>query len=254
MKILAADFETGNVSNGLVDEEGAGSKLAPGPVTLGVAVMEGETVIESKEWLFAPVRGYRGELRRSYSDEATAIHGYSLEQMERDGLSVARVLDELGAFARKHKAISSKVVAFNSPFDLPVYSDCLFLAGGKVDGKFRHHFSPLLGPWHCAAILSREMIDGLKNYKLDTVAAHFGLARSTEKHGAEEDAILAGRIYHQLQQLRLERLAIHNTATTTPGPMGDAQRALADCAIDTPEYLAALDVVNELQKSKAVPA
>jgi DNA polymerase III epsilon subunit-like protein len=47
-------------------------------------------------------------------------------------------------------------------------------------------------------------LPGLGSYTLDAVCAALGLSRSGEKHGALEDAILAGQVFAQLTKMRQE--------------------------------------------------
>lgn len=84
MKMISLDFETGGIS----DNEKA-------PVTLGVAEFNGPELIRSKEWLFQPIRDYKGELRFSYSQKAAAVHGYSLDDMQSRGMDYREVYAEL---------------------------------------------------------------------------------------------------------------------------------------------------------------
>jgi len=56
---------------------------------------------------------------------------------------------------------------------------------------------PLYGPWHCARLLAMNRIK-LARYSLDSVCEHFGLSRSSEVHGAAEDAILAEKVFARL--------------------------------------------------------
>lgn len=190
MRFLALDFET--------------SGLRPGehaPVTLGVALMDGETVVDSREWLFAVPTNKDGKPTRAYDVIALEISGTSWTKIKKEGRPHADVCRELIAFAREHQAATLPVVAFNAPFDFAWYSDLLFLGGSwnQVARCFQTFLPPLVGPWHCARLMAcaDPMVD-LARYDLDGVAQHFGLSRETDKHGALEDAILAGRIYSRL--------------------------------------------------------
>ena len=185
MRFVALDFETG----GLVSSIHA-------PVSLGVALMEDTNVIDSREWLIAPVYDRRGEMMRQYDPKAMKVNGYTVEQLQQDGVQIRQVMGELRDWADLHKARTETVVAFNAPFDLGFYGEALFLAGEwhGEHNSYHVHKPPLVGPWHCARMIASVRLD-LPNFKLDTVAGHFGLERKLEFHGALEDAILAGKVY-----------------------------------------------------------
>ncbi len=188
MRFLAADFET----SGLVSSRHA-------PVSLGVALMEDDQVIDSTEWLFSPPLDRDGQICREYDLKAMEINGHDRDDLAIIGKDHKTVMAELTTWAAGHKARALKVVAFNAPFDYAFYSECLFFAGAwdNSSRSFKVHKAPLVGPWQCARMIASVEID-LPNFKLDTVAAHFGLARTSETHGAKEDAILAGQVYARL--------------------------------------------------------
>lgn len=50
---------------------------------------------------------------------------------------------------------------------------------------------PFCGPWECALMRARRDLR-LSRYSLDEVAGALGLSRSSDTHGALEDAVLAG--------------------------------------------------------------
>jgi len=195
LRFLTLDFETSGLDH-----------KTHAPVSLGVALMEGSDVVDSKEWLLAPPTDKNGKITREYAVNALEISSYTWPQIKRDGMPIAAVMAELTGFAAAHNAHGLTVVAFNAPFDLGWYSECLFLSGSWNQHlrRFETFVPPLVGPWQCARLLAVTSGLGLERYDLDTVARHFGLSRSTEKHGALEDAILAGRIY---SALRLEKVA-----------------------------------------------
>jgi len=186
MRFIAIDFET--------------SGLVPGthaPVTLGVALMEGETVVDSREWLFAPPMK-DGKITRAYDVVALEISGTSWTKIKKEGNKHADVCKELLAWAHKEDFSEAPVVAFNAPFDFAWYSDLLFLGGSwnQAERCFQTFLPPLVGPWQCVRLLAcSDPRIKLSRYDLDGVANHFGFSREGNKHGALEDAILAGRIF-----------------------------------------------------------
>lgn len=197
MRFIALDFETG----GLVSSVHA-------PVSLGVALMEDLEVIDTREWLIAPTYDRFGKLMRQYDPKAMQVNGYTVEQLQKDGIHIAQVRSELATWAGDLKVRTEQVVAFNAPFDYAFYSEALFLAGKWHSEHNSFHVAkpPLVGPWHCARMIASVRLD-LPNYKLDTVAAHFGLKRTQEFHGALEDCILAGKVFTELKKIKKEQAA-----------------------------------------------
>lgn len=185
MRFLALDFET----SGLDPKRHA-------PVTLGVALFDGDQVEARVEWIFAPPTNKDGKVTREYDAMALEISGNTLGRIRAKGMAHAVVLRELTDFAREHEAAQLPVVAFNSPFDLAFYSELMFLAGSwdQASRSYKTFKPPLAGPWQCVRMLAAQKLD-LDKYSLDAVAAHFGLARSSDSHGAIEDAILAGNVF-----------------------------------------------------------
>jgi DNA polymerase III epsilon subunit-like protein len=63
----------------------------------------------------------------------------------------------------------------------------------------------LIGPWLCSQRLARATLSvpaDVPNMKLDTLCQFFGHGGQGEIHGAEKDAILAGRLYWSLRDKR----------------------------------------------------
>lgn len=186
MRYLALDFET--------------SGHTPGhhaPVSLGVCLMVAGEPVDGKEWLISPPRDRKGRIKREYSIPALEVSGTSWPRLKREGFTAIEVVRELDVFAREHGATELPIVSFNAAFDLAWYADLLFLAGSRINGAFRIPESPLLGPWHCAYMRARTVLR-LKSFSLDDVSAAFTLERASDRHGALEDAILAGRVWWKL--------------------------------------------------------
>lgn len=189
--ILALDFETGGKTAGVNQV-----------VSLGLAIMDGPGVLVTKEWVVGPKRHYKTkQIERVYDLVALEISGITWKQIK-DAPSPECVVRDLHDFAREHACKNMPVVAYNAPFDLGFYSDLLFMAGNYDQARqgFSPAWPPFVGEWHCAMLRAKDAYPNLENYKLDTAAAHFGLSRSGEKHGALEDAILAGKIFDRLQR------------------------------------------------------
>jgi DNA polymerase-3 subunit epsilon len=189
LRILAIDFETSGLQ--------AGTHQV---IQIGCAVMEGAEVVASKEWLVGPKKHYKtGQAERAYDVRALEVSGISWKAIK-EAPAPAEIVRDLHCFAKDHECKWLPIVAFNASFDFSFYSDLLYMAGDFDRGQnaFFAAWPPFLGAWKCAMLEAKDAVRGLPNYKLDTVSEHFGLGRTTDLHGALEDAILAGRIYHEL--------------------------------------------------------
>ncbi len=189
MKLLAIDFET----SGQCPKENA-------PVSLGLAVMEGGVVAHSREWIIGPPRDKKGAITRAYDIRAMEIHGISWKSIK-EAPSPSVVVDEVTKQLIEWDASELPRLAFNASFDYSFWETLLFLAGKFENYEFRLPMPPSIGSWHCARDVARRKLPNLSNHKLDTVIDHFGLKRSGEYHGALEDAVLAGVVYHELQRM-----------------------------------------------------
>jgi DNA polymerase III epsilon subunit-like protein len=124
-------------------------------------------------------------------------------------------VDEAQAYAKVRDWVEEiaarelPIVSHNASFDQSFWSQFIFRQGswqGRYPDKVFVQADPLLyGAWACTRRLGAHL--RLPNQTLDTIAAHFGLSRATEKHGALEDAILAGRVFDALAKLRQEQAA-----------------------------------------------
>jgi DNA polymerase III epsilon subunit-like protein len=195
VRFIALDFET----SGLDAKTNA-------PVSLGVAVFDGGSVTASREWTIAPPKR-DGKVTRVYDVFALKVSGKTLKEIEA-GTPIATMMTELAEFVRANAYPHDTVVAFNAPFDLGFYSECLFLGGSwnQHARRFETFKPPLVGPWQCARMLCVEYLK-LDQYNLDSCAAHFGLSRKSENHGALEDAVLAGLIFCKVHQLMAGKVA-----------------------------------------------
>lgn len=187
MKYIALDFETSGLSPGV-----------HAPVSLAVALMDGEQVIDSKSWTIAPPVDKNGKISRAYDVVALEISGTSWKAIK-NGTPPAGVCHELYDWTHKMDAVGLTVVAFNAPFDFTWYSDLLFLGGSwnQQERRFQTFMPPLVGPWQCARLMAVVSLD-CPGYSLDNVCAAFGLSREGNVHGAAEDAYLAGVVYSRL--------------------------------------------------------
>lgn len=186
---LSLDYETSHLDSNV----GA-------PVSIGVALFDEDgDVVDTFHRIFSPPMK-DGKITRCYDIVALQISGITWKQILA-GDPIAKVMGELAEWANDHDAKHMPVVAFNAPFDYAWFSACMFLGGSWNQHlrKFEGFKPPLLGTWQCARMLAVDQLE-LDRYDLNGVAAHFGLSRDGEKHGAAEDAILAGKVYHRLTQ------------------------------------------------------
>lgn len=188
MKYIALDFETGGLDPN-----------RHGACSLGVAVFEDGEVIDSREWLIKPpTHAKSGKYLCEYDICAFEINGLSWVKMKKEGISEPEVLRELMQFLDLLGCRDALIVSHNTAFDAAMLSQMVFRCGTWNYGKFEAFPEPLHGAWAC----TRRMCDrlGLENNNLDTVCAHFGMARTGEYHGALEDAILCGKVYGLLTE------------------------------------------------------
>lgn len=189
IRFLALDFETSGVD-----------PKRHAPVSLGVALFEDGTVVDKMEWLIGPALTKDGKIKREYDVSALEISRSSWSKIKQASTPF-EVCGELNHFARAHKAQELPIIAFNATFDNAFYSELLFDAGSwdQINRCFMGFKPPLIGGWFCARMKAFHTLD-LQRYSLDAVAAECGLTRSTEAHGALEDAILAGKVWLHLNQ------------------------------------------------------
>lgn len=185
MRFLALDYEAGSIHN-------------PGPVTLGLAIFQDGEVESSHEWLFKPIRKWNGELMFEYTDEAAKIHGQTVPMMDDNGLDVQQIYSEVLDFLGK--PWSSPIVSHNAPYDGSVWSNMMFALSSydRVKRLSIPKQEILTGPWICTKRIAQSFLQvpqHVQNLKLDTLCKYYGIGEQGDVHGAEADAILAGRLY-----------------------------------------------------------
>lgn len=189
MRFLALDFEAGSITN-------------PGPVTLGLAIFQDGEVESSREWLYKPIRDYKGDLRFEYTPEAEKVHGKSLAMMDAEGLEPEQIYSEVKDFIGGEW--QRPIISHVSAYDSNVWGNFSFSLG-QYDRNRKMHIPAreiITGPWICTFRIAKS-IPGfvpheVPNLKLDTLTRHFGHEGQGEIHGAEADAILAGQLYLSL--------------------------------------------------------
>ncbi len=192
-----------------IDFEGSHKNPRVGcPIQIGLALMAGESVLESWESLIQPPRHYKtGRPTREADAYALQVSGLTLDELDSAPASrqvchlLSKVIED---WENKHRFEADDIpnVAFNIGYDFDSYCDLLF-QGGEYDRHLAEYvgYKPILGSqWICASQMARRTIDAysIRSYSLDDVASYFGMERSTDKHGALEDAILAGQAYNRL--------------------------------------------------------
>lgn len=157
---LAIDFETANYPR-------------DSAIALGISVIEGDAVTETKAWLFRPP-GTRIYIRPDFID----IHGITPQDLK-DKPQFDGVWDEMKPYFDR----ADLLIAHNVGFDRTVLH-----AVAETYGIELPRFN-----WKCTVNLSRVMWPGLFNHKLPTVCEHLGISLS--HHDAASDAEASARIF-----------------------------------------------------------
>lgn len=169
-RFAAIDFETANEKRSSV-------------CSVGIAIMEGDKVIDSIYSLIRPFPNY-------YTQWTTAVHGLTLRDTNE-----APDFDTVWAgIARKLEDLP--LVAHNSPFD----EGCLKAVHQAYDLAYpKYNF-------YCTCRLSRRMYPFLVNHQLQTVAAYCGYDL-THHHHAMADAYACAHIaIAMMREKGVERL------------------------------------------------
>lgn len=120
--------------------------------------------------------------------EATAVHGITTEQANRDGQDPTGALQQIVDDLDRGWAMGMPLIIYNAPYDLTV-----------LDRNLRRHNLPPLtvtGPVIDPLVIDKA-IDRYRrgSRKLIDVAAHYGITLDqADAHGAETDALTACRI------------------------------------------------------------
>ena len=192
-----------------LDFEGSGKDpRRHAPTQLGLALFEGDEVVSTLETLIGPPRHYKTDaITREYDSVALELTGFTMKQLL-EAPSPAEVCSMVRAWVREHAIGNLPLVAYNAGgYDWPMMRELAYLGGGydQLARRFEVASLGLSHRWVCAQELARAKIDPaeIEGWKLDQVAAHLGLdGRTTEFHGALEDAILAGRVLRALSKPR----------------------------------------------------
>lgn len=158
MKTVCIDFETAN------------SKRSSA-CALGIAVIEGKEIIETREWLIHPHKGHG-----YFHPRNVEIHGITWLDVK-DAPEFDAVFAELAP-----KLEGAVVVAHNAPFDMSVLRSLVELYQLSCP-----KFDTL-----CTCMLSRRLWPALENHRLDTLCEHIG--HRFEHHQAGSDAEAAANV------------------------------------------------------------
>ncbi len=153
MRLAGLDFETANGKSGSI-------------CAAGCAVLEGEEVVERREWLVCPHRGYRW-MRPDF----TEIHGLTYWDVC-DCAEFGFIWPEL----RRMLLSADCVVIHNAPFDLKHLRSVLEL----------YDLPPVEFDYADSVVISRRLFPEMRSHSLDAMAARFGIV--FRHHDALEDA------------------------------------------------------------------
>ncbi len=139
------------------------------------------------------------------SEEATAVHGITQAQVEKDGVVPAEALNELTRRFQRAAEKGYPVVIYNVPYDWPVY---------EAEGKRHDVGGPVTRPMFVDPLLIDRTVDKYRkgSRTLAAVVEHY-LGHEFKAHDAEADALEVGlllremvRRYKVLQRPTLEEL------------------------------------------------
>jgi DNA polymerase-3 subunit epsilon len=148
---VAIDFETA-------------SRERASACALGLAVIEGDRVVERRGWLIQPPGNY-------YEYMNTRIHGID-EDMTAQSPEFDEAWVEIDPYLK-----GSVLLAHNAPFDMSVLRACLQ----------RYAIAPpRIAGYHCTVTVARRVWPQLADHKLSSVCRHCGIALN--HHDATSDA------------------------------------------------------------------
>lgn len=135
-------------------------------------------------------------------EEALAVNGLSREQVMAypDPMATKMALEELlAASVEKYNRQDKYILAgFNALFDYNFLHRLWFKCGDKYFGSWVHF--PPVDVMILAAHYLAEKRHTLPNFKLATVAAHYGLTPEGDLHDALTDVKLTRALYNSLNQ------------------------------------------------------
>jgi DNA polymerase-3 subunit epsilon len=153
---IAIDFETA-------------SRERASACALGIAVIDGATIIEERSWLIQPPGNY-------FEPMNTRIHGIDADMVWQEP-EFDEVWAEVEPYLRE-----GVLLAHNAPFDISVLRASLS----------RYELPTPAAEYHCTVTMARRVWPRLRNHQLPTVCEHCGIELS--HHDAASDAAACARI------------------------------------------------------------
>ena len=159
MKLAGLDFETANGKQGSICEAGC-------------AVLEDGVLMERREWLVCPHKGYRW-MREDFTD----IHGITYWDV-----CNCEEFDSIWPELRRMLLSADCVVIHNAPFDLGHLRSVLELYG----------LPPVEFDFVDSVVVSRRLFPEMESHSLAAMAERFGIV--FRHHDALEDAMACASI------------------------------------------------------------
>ncbi len=157
---------------------------------LGVIDATG-TVVESHSWLADP-----GVI---IPPRASAVHGISTEQAQREGRPAPEVVAELTTKLHEIQAAGLPLVVYNASYDLSL----CYREAQRYGLTPLSHPRPVIDP----LVIDRALDPYRKGKRtLDAVAAHYSVVNPAA-HNAEGDAVTAGLVARQLHARFTQQMA-----------------------------------------------
>ena len=157
---------------------------------LGIMDADGK-VVESHSWLADP-----GVL---IPPQATAVHGVSTEQAQREGRPAAKVVAEITTRLHEIHTAGVPLVVYNASYDLSL----CYREAERYGLLPVHNPRPVVDP----LVIDRALDPYRKGKRtLDVVAAHYGVVNPAA-HNAEGDAVTAGLVARALSARFADQLS-----------------------------------------------
>jgi DNA polymerase-3 subunit epsilon len=153
---VAIDFETA-------------SRERASACAMGLAVVEGDTIVESHEWLIQPPGNH-------FEPINTRIHG-----IHADLVAQEPEFDELWPSIEPYLR-GAVILAHNAAFDIGVLRASLARYGIEP---------PRMAGYHCTVSMSRAVWPDLANHRLSSVCRHCGIGLSHHEAGSDAAACAA---------------------------------------------------------------
>jgi DNA polymerase-3 subunit epsilon len=150
---VAIDFETA-------------SRERASACALGLAVIEGDRIIESRDWLIRPPHNH-------FEYMNTRVHGIDAARTAGEP-GFAELWPEIEPYLR-----DAIVLAHNAPFDMGVLRASLEACRLP---------SPSIAGYHCTVTMSRRVWPHLPDHKLSSVCRHCGIALVHHEAASDADA------------------------------------------------------------------